>query len=230
MGMKRRIPPGGELKVDSSAATMDFLQPELDCGRPHGQTQKGSAPPGSPGGRGRRKILAVRSAHSAICSGLRSWEECRRAAASIQVLRLRARVLEVRVDQAVWMQHLSCRSAIFLAPSTGIWEKIDEDIFWRSGYEMWPQTSTRLPRKNPGPSSAPSWSRKRRNFCRRFPIPGCGKPSAASLARPRGVPEPPAAVYPLVAGEIGRYGGGTDVGYGETGEVFRIEFETAEIG
>lgn len=65
-----------------------------------------------------------------------SWEEIvgGRLASHSQVLRLRGGVLEVRVDQAVWMQHLQLQKRYILAAvNRYLGEDLIEDIFWRFG-------------------------------------------------------------------------------------------------
>ncbi|NLC71162.1 MAG: DUF721 domain-containing protein [Desulfuromonadaceae bacterium] len=65
-----------------------------------------------------------------------SWEEIvgSRLAAHCEPLRLRGGVLEVRVDQAVWMQHLQLQKVKILeAVNRHMGEQMIRDIFWRFG-------------------------------------------------------------------------------------------------
>ncbi len=67
---------------------------------------------------------------------LASWEEIvgSRPAAHSRPLRLRGKVLEVRVDQAVWMQHLQLhKNKILAAVNRHLKENPVEDLFWRFG-------------------------------------------------------------------------------------------------
>ena len=65
-----------------------------------------------------------------------AWEDIvgSRLAAHSQPLRLRGGVLEVRVDQAVWMQHLHLQKKKILDAVAGyLGESLIRDIFWRFG-------------------------------------------------------------------------------------------------